>query len=308
MGKKGILHSCAKDVMLCSALKGGPLTGKGLADATALGMFELWRACRSLDGIVVKLVGKRYLRLDKNVEGFARLSPSIQRELSTYSVIGLKKDSREIIRKAARLESEIKKISMRKLEAAKAAVLHVLARVPSRAYVEQNACFIIGGDVAIGMAHGEPRPVACTGEMVDGSDLDIVVITKDSFPKELLKGLDEAMYEIKYQMLRGVGKKEEMDYVIKSLSKVRRQARFKTFKHMIACKIICESRLLAGSAELYKDVLGIMKKSRVDEKIKELVRTAAAKRKKAEKSLLEKGADSGYMGLFSTAEEFGEIF
>ena len=67
----------------------GPLTG---AELVAAGDFtdvlELWRACHA-PGFALRRTGRRYLRLDYAVDGYARLSPSIRREFLTYTLVGL---------------------------------------------------------------------------------------------------------------------------------------------------------------------------------------------------------------------------
>src|SRR4030066_1727553 len=98
--------------------KNGPLTGKELCDKTLLEELSLWRICSKSGDIILKTFGKRFLRLDTRVEGYARLSPSIKREFLTYTVIGLKKDSGKINEKAELLYSKIKNISRQKLELA----------------------------------------------------------------------------------------------------------------------------------------------------------------------------------------------
>lgn len=55
----------------------GPLTGKELIRTAGLDDFALWAACNRSMEISTKIIGARYLRLDRQVEGYARLSPSI---------------------------------------------------------------------------------------------------------------------------------------------------------------------------------------------------------------------------------------
>src|SRR4030042_5360393 len=97
----------------------GPLTGKELCDKTLLDELSLWRICSKSDEIILETFGKRFLRLDMRVEGYGRLSPSLKREFLTYTVIGLKKDSRKIDERAESLYSKIKNISRQKLELAR---------------------------------------------------------------------------------------------------------------------------------------------------------------------------------------------
>lgn len=280
----------------------GPLTGRELYELTGIDVFELWRRCDSED-LTIKKVGKCYLRFDRNVEGYARLSPAIQREFLTYSIIGLKKDAAKVKQKVRELDAEIKKISRRKFGLAKNAVAEIAEKFTS---VQTQTCFIIGGDVAIEMAHDNPRPERSTGELVAGSDLDIVVITRDDFSG--LKELDEAMHKTKAALLKL--HREEIDYKIKSLSKVAEQVKFDTFEHIVACKIMNEAKFLYGSKSIYKQVLRILKESSVPEKLKKLEKIAIEKRKEAEEYLLQKGkiSEEEYFKLFTTTEEFGEIF
>ncbi|MBI5253909.1 MAG: hypothetical protein HY930_05895 [Euryarchaeota archaeon] len=282
----------------------GPLTGRELYELTGVEVFELWRSCNASKDLIIKKVGRHYLRFDKDVEGYARLSPAIQREFLTYSVVGLKKDEVKVRQKARKLSLEIKKISQRKFELAKSAIAEMIAKLGDAQI--KNVCFVIGGDVAVEMAHNNLRPERSTGELVTGSDLDIVVMTRDDFSG--LKELDEAMHKTKAALLKL--HREEIDYKIKSSSKVAEQAKFDTFEHIIACKIMNEAKFLYGSKSVYKQVLRILKESSVPEKLKKLEKIAVEKRKEAEEYLLRKGkiSEEEYFKLFTTTEEFGEIF
>ena len=71
----------------------GPLTGSEILETVGGDGLILWRACRLSKILTVRTVGTRYLRLDRKVEGFARLSPSILREFLTFSVVGIQGDS-----------------------------------------------------------------------------------------------------------------------------------------------------------------------------------------------------------------------
>jgi hypothetical protein len=68
----------------------GPMTGKELHGRTGMDLLELWKCCAGSREIYSVAVGKRYLRLDRQVEGYARLSPSILREFYNYSVMAAK--------------------------------------------------------------------------------------------------------------------------------------------------------------------------------------------------------------------------
>ena len=293
------------------ALKEGPLVGRELYERTGVDIFTLWKTCNRDKDILMSAVGRPYLRFDRRVEGYARLSPAPEREFLSYTVVGLKEDSQKIEKLTSELDAEIKKISEEKLGLSERAVQDVLEKLEeNRDEVKKDACFIIGGDVPLHMAHADPRPERSTGKMVTGSDLDIVVILKDNFPPELEKALDDAIYDVKYRLLTRPAGGEEIDYIIKRLSKVMEQAAFDTFEHMVACKIIDEGRFLWGSGELYDQVIALLKKNAIPQKLKELKSQAIEYRERAIEALLEMEelSEDAYTGLFTTTEEFGEIF
>ncbi len=288
----------------------GPLTGRELYDITGLELFDLWRRCKRKGGVSLRRVGRRYLRFDRNIEGYARLSPSIQREFFTYTVIGLRGDDESIDARAEAVRREIMEISRGKLALARKLMGEILEKLPGlKAYILENACFIIGGDVPLGMAHSDPRPEVSTGTLVQGSDLDIVVITVKDFNPEALRELDEGVHEMKYRMLKRPQKKVEIDYIIKSMAKVEAQAKLRAFEDLVACKIIEESEFLLGNQGLYEEVRGIMRKHGVPGKLAELEEKARVGRKAAEELLLEKvEVTEDDLKLFATTEEFEEIF
>jgi hypothetical protein len=288
----------------------GPLTGRELYDITGANLFDLWKWCKSDGRVSLRRVGHRYLRFDRNIEGYARLSPSIQREFFTYTVIGLRGDDKDIHKRAEAVNRGIERISREKLALARKRMGEVLEKLPGlKAYIMENACFIIGGDVPLGMAHDDPRPEVSTGILVTGSDLDIVVITVKDFNPEALKALDEGIHEMKYRLLKQPQKKVEIDYVIKSIAKVEAQAKLSAFEDLVACKIIEESEFLLGNQGIYEAVRDIMREHGVPNKLAELEEVAKVRRKAAEELLLKKEeVTEDDLKLFATSEEFEEIF
>ncbi len=281
----------------------GPLGGKELYLACGGEVFDLWRASHL--EFMVERVGRRYLRFDKNVEGYARLSPAIEREFLTYSVIGTEGQGEALRERAMALGEEIKRISERKMRLAERTVREV-----AEPYDLGGMCFIIGGDVPLGMAHSDPRPERSTGKLVAGSDLDIVVVARDDFPEKELGELDDAIHGSKYTLLRDQLRREELDYLVKRFSRVREQVRFDSFESMVACKILNEGRLLHGSRELHHDILLLLRDNSIPSKLRGLEGEALKNREAAEEFLLQKGeiGEEEYMKLFTTTEEFGEIF
>jgi hypothetical protein len=270
----------------------------------------LWRLCRSCAEIRFETIGARYLRLDRAVEGFARLSPSIRREFLTYTLLGLVRNPGPLEERAALLRQEIAEISRYKLDLARETMESVVADLPEGEAVRAGACFIIAGDVTYGMSHTVPRPESSTGKMVRGSDLDIVVIGTDDLPESALEALDGAIYRRKHYLLVHPEHREEIDYVIKRLSKVREQLKFDTLKSMVACKIMLEGQYLLGSQEVFRSVKRLLDQQGIPARLAQLEARAVEARALAEKSLLEPASDSSegdYRNLFYTSEEGDEI-
>jgi hypothetical protein len=288
----------------------GPLRGAELLRHIGEDAIDVLRACRISKKLAVRIIGTRYMRLDRKVEGFARLSPSVLREFLTYSVIGLSTDKETMERKAAALQAYIEKISKAKFELAFNIISALAGRFGEAIYLKEHACFIIAGDIVFNMAHDEPRPERSTHKMVHGSDLDIVVVVDNRFPESMIKRLDDEIYKEKYRQLLNPYLKEEIDYVIKDMDKVTEQLKFDTFKRMVACKIMHEGTFLFGNEEMFLSVKSMLKDSGVIEKIRTMEGEARAFREKAEEYLIredpEKIRKEG-LDFFYPAEESEEF-
>lgn len=274
----------------------GPLTGAellaavaGPAGAPGVGAgdeaFCCWKAAMLSNSLAVKVVGRRFLRLDREVDGYARLSPSILREFLTYSVVGLADDTDMLDRRAAEVLTHIRAVSRAKLDLARGVVARIAEQV-----VEGGACagfcVFIAGDVVYDMAHDVPRPERSTGTMVRGSDLDLVVIVDDAAPDALLQRLDEAIYRQKYRHLINPSAREEIDYIVKRLERLREQAAFDTFERMVACKILQEGVLLHGSATLFDAAKALLREYSLTDRLAEMDADATRLRGDAERRLL----------------------
>jgi hypothetical protein len=290
---------------------GNPLTGKDLRDLTGMDELSLWRHCHQNPDILLKIVGKRYLRLDRQVKGFARMSPSIKREFLTYTVCGLKKDAEEVNRHVHSLAGEIQKISRDKFQFARDTITKVVGSLDFCDRVNEQVCFIIAGDIVYEMAHLEPRPEVSTGRLVKGSDLDIIIVAEEGFPDDLLTLLDKAIYQEKYMCLIKPDIREEIDYIIKDMQKTRDQLKFDRFEHMVASKILWEGQYFDGSKKVFEQIQRMLKEFHIPEKITRLTREAEKNREKAQMFLL-KGTsriteEESYR-LFYTKEEAEEIY
>ena len=288
----------------------GPLTGAELAAAGGFtDILRLWRDCHAR-GLVLRRTGRRYLRLDSAVQGYARLSPSIRREFLTYTLVGLPGQEAALAARAAALEEEIDRISRKKRELARDSVCMALAGLPDEPRLLQEAAFMIAGDITYRMAHRVPRPEKSSGRMVRGSDLDLIVVTTDTLPEAVQQTLDDAIYRQKHYLLTHPDHQEEIDYIIKPLAKVRQQLAFDRFEHLVACKILCECQLLYGSPFLFAELMKLVDASGVRQKLAALQAAAEAERMAAEQTLLDASTPdpASHLHLFFTREEGDEIY
>lgn len=288
----------------------GPLTGKEIHEKTAADIFDLWKSCNLCADLVSRTVGTRYLRLDKYVDGFARLSPSILREFYNYTVIGLTKQSEAVQSKAERIHQAIIRISKNKFALARDIMTKIVESQQASQMIQDKACFMISGDVAYEMAHLEPRPEFSTGSIVKGSDLDIVIVYND-LPESILKVLDSSIYGQKYFLLNNPSYKEEIDYVIKDIARVHEQLAFEGFQSMVASKVLEEGKFLYGNSEMFSRIKSMVNGRGIPEKLAALTERASIERENARLQLLALNnaiTDKETRRLFYTTDEREEFF
>ena len=116
--------------------------------------------------------------------------------------------------------------------------------------------------------------------------MDLVVVADDETPESSLKRLDDAIYREKYRILMTPSLREEIDYVVKKLARVREQMRFDDFKRMVACKILQEGAFLCGSETLFTRIKCMLGEHGVRAKLASLEKHARRFRKEAEEALL----------------------
>jgi hypothetical protein len=243
------------------------------------------RSCRLSKDLTIRIVGTRYLRFDRKIDGYARLSPSILREFLTYSIIGLSSDPESLNNRSKELISHIEKTSRAKSELAFNFVSSITNTMGDDILIKEKTCFIIAGDIVFNMAHDVPRPERSTGKLVRGSDIDIVVIVDDLLPDKLMKRLDDEIFREKRNLLINPYIREEIDYIVKRFARVKEQVKFDTFKHMVACKILSEGTFLYGSEKIFNRAKTLLREHGIIEKISNLEARANAFRDKAEEYL-----------------------
>ncbi|MBN2059188.1 MAG: hypothetical protein JW882_02120 [Deltaproteobacteria bacterium] len=288
----------------------GPLTGFEVIKDTDMDSLQVWKLCKTSRALRVRIMGKRYMRLDRHVDGFARLSPSILREFLTYSVVGLSDDPEPLEKRCVEVSGRIHEISRFKLALARRIVSEIMEEFEDRSSAEHRICFIVAGDIVYDMAHDVPRPERSTGKLVKGSDIDLIAVTEDSIPDTSVKMLDDIIFRKKYRMLIDPAIREEIDYKIKSLPLIRNQARFDNFRSMVAIKILQEGLFLHGSEDLFHNVKKVIEENGLLEKLEDLEKKAIIFRRKAEEAILDSRLDKEKireMHLFYSAEEFEEF-
>ncbi len=234
----------------------------------------------------------------------------ILREFLTYSVVGFSRDPFPLSQRVAKIDAHIREVSKGKSELAYNIIAARANRFEQEFPFRDHVCFILAGDIVYNMAHDVPRPERSTGKLVKGSDLDIVIITDDLFPKKTIERLDEAIYREKYRLLITPHLREEIDYVVKDFERVRQQVRFDTYRHMVACKILREGTLLYGSEDLFSTIKEMLRKQGVTEKLNDLENRARIFRRNAERDLLNKDPEKireDYHDLFYPTEESEEF-
>src|SRR4030042_1363788 len=181
---------------------------------------------------------------------------------------------------------------------------------PEPAIITSSACFIIAGDIVYEMAHSEPRLEKSTETLVRGSDIDIVAVT-EKLPEVSIKDIDNMMYREKYYLLKNPSYREEIDYIVKDIQKVRTQLKFDTFKSMIASKILDEGEFLYGSRNIFEKIKEMLLENRIPEKLLAIEEKAIAERENARSYMLSSAEilpEDEYMQLFYTKQEKEEIF
>ena len=264
----------------------GPLTGSEIMESIGDDGLVLWRTCKLSKDLMIRTIGTRYMRLDRRIEGFARLSPSILREFLTYSVVGLSNQDALLNQKAQNIASYIETISKTKAELAYSIVSTLVDKLEFEIPIQEQVCFIIGGDIVYNMAHDVPRPERSTGKLVNGSDMDLIVVVGDEFTKGLVERIDEAIYKEKHRLLITPHLREEIDYIVKDLDRIREQIKFDTFKHMVACKLLYEGAFLYGSGQIFHTIRLMLKEHGVIQKLNALEEKARDFRRQAESFLL----------------------
>lgn len=292
--------------IVATITQNGPQLGKELSSALAdVPVLSLWQACNRSKAFLVSHFASYYLRYDITRDDQVRLSPSILRDFLSFTLFGLPGQRDLMIERQGSLSNTHREISREKIALAQAVMKSVFLQITRE--TRSQLCAFIAGDLAYFLAHNEPREHAASGEMVRGSDVDIIIILADSLPPETKEMIEGEMIRMKSVYLRHPDHRQEIDFICKYQSVMERQFGYADIHDKIASKIAYESMFLGGSLTLYMEVREAMSRLGVDRMIEADFEHALKDRKNAMRRLLNAelsdGIDDEMRSLFYFSQE-----
>ena len=250
----------------------GSVSGGELSDALGQQYFELWRTCANSPQLCSTYYARHYLRVDAKLPGFARLSPSILRNFLTYTRISTLPNLQIAV-----AEGKVERQKHRDISEEKRQTAHRLIKDALPADLLKQVAVLIAGDVCRGMAHEVSRPEKASGEMVNGSDIDLILVIKDE-DDTLREEIESRLLDAKAFYLRHPDLREELDFVVNSLPHYRTVVQFDTPHQMISCKTGLECQFIAGERLLVDEMRNILTHADIPRKILDLSEQAFSER------------------------------
>lgn len=262
----------------------GPLLGKELCalhpDQSNL---ALWQTCFSDLDIQISHFSRYYLRYDITRADHVRLSPSILRDFLSFTLLSLPGQREQVIERQVGLSNHHREVSLEKIRIAQSILIGILSEIPQAEH--GKLCAFIAGDLAYFLGHDEPREVSQTGNLVRGSDIDIIIVEEGLDP-DYVDLIDAAMMNAKGFYLRHPAHRHEVDYICKPIERMYSQFKYGDIQQKIASKIVYESLFLAGSLELYGRIRDEMEISGARQSIEDDFADGLRDRKRAMRALL----------------------
>jgi len=271
--------------------RGGPLTGSQLSEKLPeYTDIALWRQCYKSPIIRVTNCARYYLRYDITRGNQLRLSPSILRDYLTFSLIYLPDQMVEIVEIGTRLANQFRKISLQKLSWAREALLQLDDDLQEVLY---NHCVVfLSGDIAYYLAHETKRKHRQLGVEVNGSDIDIVIVTNRGAPPEKIAQIESQLLTIKKVFLTTPNIGEELDFIVKPIETMLGQLSYGDIHEKIASKILYESYFLMGRVDIYQTLMKHLKMSGTWDRIESDFEIALGQRKSTIAKILSLAADA----------------
>ncbi len=282
----------------------GALLGKELC--ARLGeepYLAVWQACFSDDAIQISHFSRYYLRFDITRDDMVRLSPSILRDFLSFTLLSLPGQREAVIERQVELSNLHREVSREKMRIGRNVLIEALAALEPDEV--SHMCAFIAGDLAYFLGHSEPREIKATGEMVRGSDIDIIIV-HDGLTDVAAASIDASLSRAKHFYLSHPGWRQELDFVVKPIERMFDQFNYRDIHEKIASKIVYESLFLAGSVSLYGTVTEEMRASGAGAKIEADFDYGLADRKSALRTLLQAdpySLDPNVQSLFYFSQE-----
>jgi len=256
----------------------GPLTGSELSEKLPeYSDIALWRQCYKSESIRVINCARYYLRYDILRDNQLRLSPSILRDFLTFSLIYLTDQMVEVVEAGTTLANKFRVNSRKKLSWAREALLQLDDDLQETIY--EHCVVFLSGDIAYYLAHETLRQHSQLGVEVNGSDIDIVIITNRGAPPEKIERIERQLLTTKKLFLMSEDIREELDFIVKPIETMIGQLAYGDIHQKIASKILYESYFLMGRVDIYQTLMKHIKLSGTWDKIEADFEVALGQRK-----------------------------
>jgi hypothetical protein len=180
-----------------------------------------------------------YLRYDITRGNELRLSPSILRDFLTFSLVHLTDQMVEIVEAGTKLANRFRTISLSKLSWAREALLQLDDELQQVLY--DHCVVFLSGDIAYYLAHETKRKHSQLGVEINGSDIDIVVVTNRGAPPDQIAKIESQLLTTKKIYLTSPEIREELDFIVKPIETMLGQLAYSDIHQKIASKILYES-------------------------------------------------------------------
>lgn len=285
----------------------GPSTGVKLTEwLDSVPPIDLWHACYVSRRIRIRNCARYYLRYDITRDNVLRLSPSILRDFLTFSLIYLPEQSVSAVEDGTLLANKFRSISLRKLSRARQALLELDPDLQRE--LNEHCVVFLSGDIAYFLAHDTRRMHPTLDVPVNGSDIDIVIVTNHQADPEKIKAIGDALLKIKRLYLLMPKVREELDFIVKPFDKMIDQLAYGDIHQKIASKILYESYFLMGRVDIYESLMRHLELRGTRAKIEADFETALGQRKDTIRKILalspeESVKDPEVASLFFVSQE-----
>lgn len=237
----------------------------------------IWRACYGSSQLRVSNCARYYLRYDILRGNQLRLSPSILRDFLTFSLVYVTDQMVEIVEAGTMLANHFRTVSLEKLSWAREALLQLDDDLQE--VINEHCVVFLSGDIAYYLAHETKRTHSQLGVEVNGSDIDIVIVTNRGAPPDKIERIESQLLVTKKIYLMTPHIREELDFIVKPIDTMLGQLAYGDIHQKIASKILYESYFLMGRVDIYQTLMRHLKMSGTWDRIEHDFVTALEQRK-----------------------------